>query len=148
MDQRRIDEERRKSLRLWSTEVAKEERLDQVVEVTRLKLEDDDKDGVFGHVSRVKDRLDRRKWTLKEPSRQVQEHEKWVIATKDERRALFDDEMADLGTEARLSYGDEAYGRHRIEPNVNTSASKGRNFASIPDTDDDESSPMPDQNTK
>eukprot|EP01061_Rhynchopus_euleeides_P047185 TRINITY_DN9341_c0_g2_i1.p1 TRINITY_DN9341_c0_g2~~TRINITY_DN9341_c0_g2_i1.p1 ORF type:complete len:581 (+),score=216.14 TRINITY_DN9341_c0_g2_i1:140-1882(+) len=140
MEQRIVDEERRKQLRLWSTEVAKEERLDQVVEVTRMKLEEADRDGVYGHVSRVKDRLDRRKWTIKEPSRHVQEHEKMLAASSEERRQMFDDEMADLTEEARLAYGDQVYGRQTVMPRVKNLPS-GRTMADIPDDNVDYSNP-------
>eukprot|EP01064_Diplonema_japonicum_P020998 TRINITY_DN30546_c0_g1_i1.p1 TRINITY_DN30546_c0_g1~~TRINITY_DN30546_c0_g1_i1.p1 ORF type:complete len:567 (+),score=131.81 TRINITY_DN30546_c0_g1_i1:63-1763(+) len=111
MDGRRIDEERRKYLRLWSTETVAEERLDQVVELTRMRHEDEYATGIYGGAARVKDRLDRKKWAIKEPSRQVQEHEKLISETAEERRALFDDEMALLAAEAELTYGDEVYGR-------------------------------------
>ena len=110
MDQRRVDEERRKYLRLWSTEVSREERLDQVVETTRMRHEDEHQQGIYGGVARVKDRLDRKKWAIKEPTRQVQEHEKEIAATREERRQMFDDEMSALALEARQAYGDEVWG--------------------------------------
>eukprot|EP01060_Flectonema_neradi_P035785 TRINITY_DN6680_c0_g1_i1.p1 TRINITY_DN6680_c0_g1~~TRINITY_DN6680_c0_g1_i1.p1 ORF type:complete len:280 (+),score=71.65 TRINITY_DN6680_c0_g1_i1:1013-1852(+) len=110
LEQRLIDEHRRKYLRLWSTEVAQEEKLDHVVEMTRMKHEDEYSSGVYGHASKVKDRLDRKKWAIKEPSRPVLDHEKELSDTREERRALFDDEMETLALEAELSYGSELYG--------------------------------------
>eukprot|EP00756_Hemistasia_phaeocysticola_P049985 Hpha_TRINITY_DN2459_c0_g1::TRINITY_DN2459_c0_g1_i1::g.24712::m.24712 len=109
---RRLDEERRKYLRLWSTEVAQEERLDQVVELTKLKYEDDvyKYGGVYGNAARIRDRLDRKKWTIREPSRQVQEHERWVAASRDQRRDELRQERERLTEEAEAAYGNEILG--------------------------------------
>eukprot|EP01063_Lacrimia_lanifica_P024313 TRINITY_DN32240_c0_g1_i1.p1 TRINITY_DN32240_c0_g1~~TRINITY_DN32240_c0_g1_i1.p1 ORF type:complete len:608 (+),score=265.54 TRINITY_DN32240_c0_g1_i1:67-1824(+) len=133
MEGRRIDEERRKYQRLWSTEIAKEERLDQVVELTRMRQEDEYRSGVFGTVARVRDRMDRRKWAIKEPSRQVQEHERFMTESAEDRRALFDDEMADLHAEATLAYGDEVYGRQT--PKIGGKLPENRRTP-IPDRED------------
>eukprot|EP01065_Artemidia_motanka_P048241 TRINITY_DN7730_c1_g1_i1.p1 TRINITY_DN7730_c1_g1~~TRINITY_DN7730_c1_g1_i1.p1 ORF type:complete len:551 (+),score=179.93 TRINITY_DN7730_c1_g1_i1:252-1904(+) len=109
MDGRRIDEERKRYLRLWSTEVAQEERLDQVVELTKTKHEEDQYKygGIYGMAMKVRDQLDRKKWSIKEPSRQVQEHEKLMNETREERRALLEEEQARLREEAEASYGNE-----------------------------------------
>ena len=79
--------------------------------MTRMKHEDEHTDGIYGHASKVKDRLDRKKWAIKEPSKPVLDHEKTLAETREERRALFDDEMEVLALEAELSYGSELYGK-------------------------------------
>eukprot|EP01062_Namystynia_karyoxenos_P066159 TRINITY_DN60166_c0_g1_i1.p1 TRINITY_DN60166_c0_g1~~TRINITY_DN60166_c0_g1_i1.p1 ORF type:complete len:560 (+),score=194.07 TRINITY_DN60166_c0_g1_i1:194-1873(+) len=109
---RRIDEQRRSYLRLWSTEVAQEERLDQIVELTKLKHEDDQYKygGIYGAAMKVRDRLERKKWAIREPSRQVQEHERLLAATQDERSQLLEEERERLNAEAEGAYGNEWLG--------------------------------------